>query len=248
MKLNFFGKNLLIAGGSNDIAVCTAKIAVKENLFPTLTFRSQKSASRIEKELSGMEGKYGVAFLDFAEPDSVDRLFRDYGVEPDYLVDLVHGDYESLTASAGQDKINSYLNQNIAVRTGLVRLASRIMVKKRKGRLLYISSAAAERPAMGQGFYAASKLASEAVYNNTGLELASRGVTSLIIRPGYIYSGRGKKFADKDFDTIREKIPVKRLIDPQELAEAIIFFLSDSSLSFNAVKIRMDGGLLAGKQ
>ncbi|MDM8518121.1 SDR family NAD(P)-dependent oxidoreductase, partial [Desulfobacterales bacterium HSG16] len=42
----------------------------------------------------------------------------------------------------------------------LVRLASRIMVKKRKGRLLYISSAAAERPAMGQGFYAASKMAS----------------------------------------------------------------------------------------
>lgn len=120
------------------------------------------------------------------------------------------------------------------------------MLKKKGGRLIFISSGAALRPNPGQGFYAAAKLASEALYKNLGLEMGSRGITTVSLRPGYINAGRGKKFI-KQNKKITDAIPVKRAIEPGEVAETILFFLSESARSFNAVEITMDGGMSAGK-
>ena len=121
------------------------------------------------------------------------------------------------------------------------------MLKKRKGRLVFISSAAAARPNPGQGFYAAPKLASEALYRNMGLELGERGVTTVILRPGYIDAGRGRIYLQKQDRKILEMTPIKRAITGEEIAQTILFLLSDSAAGINATEISMDGGLTSGK-
>jgi len=121
------------------------------------------------------------------------------------------------------------------------------MLKKRRGRLIYISSSAAERPNPGQGFYAAAKLASEALYRNMGLEMGERGITTAILRPGYVDAGRGAIFMRKHGRVLLEMIPVKRAITQEEIAQTILFLLSDSAISINATAIVLDGGLTAGK-
>ena len=102
------------------------------------------------------------------------------------------------------------------------------------------------RPNPGQGFYAAAKLASEALYRNLGLELANRGITTVTLRPGYIATGRGTKYIRANED-ISGRIPLGRVLTGKEVAEAILFFLSDNAGGFNAVEICMDGGLSAAK-
>ncbi|MGZ6221107.1 MAG: SDR family NAD(P)-dependent oxidoreductase, partial [Syntrophales bacterium] len=121
------------------------------------------------------------------------------------------------------------------------------MLKKRKGRLVFIYSAAAARPNPRQGFYAAAKLASEALYRKMGLELGERGVTSVILRPGYVEAGRGRIYLQQQERKILEVVPIKRALTSDEIAQTILFLLSDSATGINATEIPMDGGLTSGK-
>ncbi|MBW2145227.1 MAG: SDR family oxidoreductase [Deltaproteobacteria bacterium] len=165
----------------------------------------------------------------------------------DYLVDFVQGDFESLIASADEDDVYRYFAENISFSAEIIKKTARIMLTKKMGRLVYVSSSAAVKPNPGQGFYAAAKLASEALYRNLGLELGGHGVTTVTLRPGYIDEGRGKAFLMTHGPEVIGKVPIKRALCAAEIAEAILFYLSDSAGGFNATEISVDGGLTAGK-
>lgn len=155
---------------------------------------------------------------------------------------------ESLIGSADPDSIHHFFSENVSFRAELLRTASRIMLRKKRGRMIFVSSAAASRSNPGQGFYAASKLASEALYRSIGIELGSRGITTVTLRPGYIDAGRGKKYLSVRGEPALKAVPLMRALTSREVAEAILFFLSDHAVAFNATEIHMDGGLTAGKR
>jgi len=121
------------------------------------------------------------------------------------------------------------------------------MVRKRFGRMIFVSSVAAGMPGKGQGLYASSKLAAEGIYRNVGLELAARGITTLSLRPGYVESGRGDKFIGKNRPALLKKIPGGSFISEATLAKTLVFFLSDTGIAFNGVNLTMDGGMSCGK-
>jgi 3-oxoacyl-[acyl-carrier protein] reductase len=110
---------------------------------------------------------------------------------------------------------------------------------------VFISSTAAARPNPGQGFYAAAKLASEALYRNMGLELGGRGITTIILRPGYVNTGRGRTYLEEK--NVLKAVPIKRAVTQEEIAETVLFLLSESAAGMNATIITMDGGLTYGK-
>jgi 3-oxoacyl-[acyl-carrier protein] reductase len=246
MNIRFFGTRTLLLGGTCDLAICLAELLIAERLHPILTCRSEEGKHHISENLRGSSGQYETAHLDLADPKSIDSLFRQVGDSLDYLVDFAQGDFESLIGSANPDSIDRYFSQNVSFRAEILRSAARCMLRKKRGRMVYVSSAAACRPNPGQGFYAAAKLASEALYRNLGLELANRGITTVTLRPGYIASGRGARYIQYNQD-VSGQIPLGRVLNSEEVAEAILFFLSDNAGGFNATEICMDGGLTAGK-
>jgi 3-oxoacyl-[acyl-carrier protein] reductase len=247
MKLTFSGHRVLVLGGTCDLAISLASELIAEGLHPILTWRSEEGRQHTQASLLGCEGQYETAYLDFAERGSMDSLFLQLNDELDYLVDFAHGDMESLICSSVPDNIHDYFSANISFRAQLLRKAGRVMLRKRRGRLVFVSSAAACKPNPGQGFYAAAKLAAEALYRNLGLELASRGVTTVTLRPGYIDSGRGRDYIRTHHEELTRTVPLMRALTGKEAAEAILFFLSDNAAAFNATEISMDGGLTAGK-
>ncbi len=267
MKLEFRGRSVLIAGGSCDLGLKLARLLIEEGLHPIATWRTEEGRQKIMKTLGASEDRdvpppssalrppssvsrppFSDAHLDFARPDSVDALFDRIADDVDYLVDFAQGDFESLVGSADPDLIGGYFSENVASRALLVRRAARAMLRKRRGRMVFVSSAAAVRANPGQGFYAAAKLASEALYRSVGVELAGRGITTVSLRPGYIDAGRGARFIsglDSAGGGGRDKAaPILRAAD---VAGAILFLLSDGAAGFNATQICMDGGLGAAK-
>ncbi len=247
MKLHFSGNRVLILGGSSDLAITLAELMIKSDLFPILTYRNDEGERYISEALQPFAGKYNSHYLDFSDRDSVDSLFHQIGNDIDFLVDFVQGDLESLIASADEDSIYRYFTENVSFRAEILKRAGRAMLKKKRGKLVFISSTAADKPNPGQGFYASAKLASEALYRNLGIELGRHGITTVSLRPGYIDAGRGKAFIKARQKEVMKKVPIKRALTGQEVAETILFFLSDSSKGFNATEICIDGGLTAGK-
>ncbi len=247
MNFSFFGKRALILGGSCDLALSLAENMIKAGLFPILTYRSEKGQDLIIASLKTFDGKYTTAHLDFSEPGSIGPAFQHSDLDIDFLVDFAQGDFESLIASADEVDVYRYFSENVSFRAAVIKKAARIMLAKKKGRLLYISSSAAAKPNPGQGFYAAAKLASEALYRNLGLELGGRGITTVSLRLGYINAGRGRVFLESKGKEALGKVPIKRALTAEEVSETILFYLSDSASGFNATEISMDGGLGAWK-
>lgn len=247
MELSFFGRRVLILGGSCDLALTLAEVSIREGLFPVLTWRSEEGKERIVARLGASSERYSTARLELGSRSALDSLFEPPNDEIDYLVDFAQGDMECLIGSSNPESVERYFFENISFRAELLRRAARLMLKKRRGRLIFISSAAASRPNPGQGFYAAAKLASEALYRNLGLELASRGITAMSLRPGYIDSGRGKIYLKTHQAKALKAVPSGRALSSREVAESVLFFLSESGSGFNATEISLDGGLTAGK-
>ena len=245
--MKFTGNRALILGGSCDLAITFAKCMIEAELFPILTYRNKKGRKYISENFKDCQKKYSSFYLEFGNRDSIDSLLHQTGDDIDFMVDFVQGNLESLVASVDAEHVYSYFAENISFRAEIVKKVARIMMKKKSGRLVFISSSAAKRPNPGQGFYAAAKLASEAIYKNLGLELGGHGITTVTLRPGYIDSGRGKKFIQGHSKEVIDKVPIKRVLTKKEVAEAILFYLSNSATGFNATEIPMDGGLTSGK-
>lgn len=247
MKLEFSGTNALILGGSCELGILLGQLMISSGLFPLMTFRSPESEKRIKSALQPFSGQYASGFLDFAQPASIDAFFSRNTGALHYLVDLIHGDLEQLVASRGSRNICRFYEENVSMRATVLEIVSRRMLGQKFGRMVYVSSTAAARPHPGQGFYASSKLASEAIYKNLGLELGGKNITAVVLRPGYMDAGRGRCYAVSKREEILEKVPIQRLLSTGEVAETIMFLISDSALGLNAMEIALDGGLCAGK-
>jgi len=247
MKLAFSVRYGLILGGNCELGISLSMRLMKAGMFPVLTCRNQVRAEAVSSALSDFNGKFETALLDFSDRRSLEGFFHQLNDDPDFLVDLVHGNLERLVGSASDDEIFQYFSENVAFRGALLKRVTRAMLKRRRGRLVYVSSIAAARPKPGQGFYAAAKLASEAMYRNIGLEMGKRGITTVSLRPGYIDVGRAKTWLAANPNIIRELVPLGRSLTVGEVVDTILYFLSDSAKGINAVEVSMDGGLSVGK-
>ncbi len=247
MKLSFTGRRALVTGGNSRLGLELSRKMIEADLFPILTARSEKGKEEIDRCLSEFEGRYARLHMDLSQPASIAEALSGMDEGIDYLVDFAQSDFEALVAAADPAKVAGYFAENVASRADLLKRVSRIMMKRRRGRLLFISSAAANRSDAGQGFYAAAKLACEALYRNLGIELGGRGITTVSLRPGFVAAGRGEKFISENRRRVEAKVPTGRVLTAEEVAETILFFLSDSARGFNATEILMDGGLSAGK-
>jgi 3-oxoacyl-[acyl-carrier protein] reductase len=248
MNLSFSGRIALLLGGSSELALALAVPLIEAGIRPVLTYRSEVGKEHIDAHLASLTNGYGTAYCDLAKTNSIEALFETIGNRLDYVIDFAQGDLEAYIASANQDDVARYISENITARSRILKEAGRLMLAGRRGRLIFVSSTAALRPNPGQGFYAAAKLASEALYRNLGLELGKRGITAVTLRPGYVSAGRGRVFMDDNEKEVLRRIPTGKALSPSEVASTIMFLLSDSAAGFNATEIVMDGGLSAGKQ
>ncbi len=247
MTLHFNGKKALILGGSCDLALSLATALIEAQLYPVLTFRNALGRGKIDAALSNQRGKYEACYLNFGERDSLAAFLAQTGEEIDFCVDFAQEDFESLIAAADEAQVYQYFTNNVSFRAELLKKVARIMVRRKYGRFVFISSAAAAKPNPGQGFYAAAKLASEALYRNLGIELGGKGITTVMLRPGYIQVGRGKTYLDNHGGEALRLVPGGKFLTTGDVAETILFLLSTSAAGFNATELNMDGGLTTGK-
>jgi 3-oxoacyl-[acyl-carrier protein] reductase len=243
MKQTDKENNCLVMGGTCDLALSLAPMLMAKGIRPVMTWRDHTGRERIVSHLKDWQGQYETMRLDLNDIRSLEDLIpRTFAC----LVDFAHGHYESFVSGADLERIGSYFAENVASRAILLKHVTRMMMAGKQGRLVYVSSSAAERPALGQGFYGAAKRASETLYQSCGLELGKRGITSVVLRIGYVDAGRGRFFLQDRPEAVKQ-IPVERPLTAREVGETILFLLSPAACGINASILTMDGGMSAGK-
>ena len=148
--------------------------------------------------------------------------------------------YDSLLATTQDQKILSTFETNVISAIQLVRAATRPMMRNRNGRVILISSIAAQRTGRGNSVYAATKGALESFCRSVANELAPRGVTINCISPGFVSTKMMDDYGEK-LQGIVKSLPTRRLGTVDEIANSIPFFLSEQSSYINGTTLVIDG-------
>ena len=153
---------------------------------------------------------------------------------------------DGLLATMDAQQWQDVIDTNLTSVFNFCQAATRQMMSQRYGRIINMSSVAADVSNPGQANYAASKGGVEGFTRCVATELARRGVTANAVAPGFIETDMTVAVVNAAGDEIKKKIPVRRLGRPDDISNAVLFFAADESSYVTGQILKVDGGLTLG--
>jgi 3-oxoacyl-[acyl-carrier protein] reductase len=241
----------LVTGGSRGIGRAIVKAFAAEGAKVAFVYRgSKEAADSLVAEVSGSGGTILALQADVTNPEEaqrcVDAMDKAWGSTVNILVNNAGIIRDDLFVRLEPEAWNAVLATNLGGTYNFSRAVAYTMMKQRKGRIINISSIAAEHTNPGQTNYAASKGAINAFTRALAVELASRGVTVNAIAPGFIETDMSEAVRNKAGDLIKKMIPMRRLGQPSDIAKAAVFLASDDASYLTGQVLTVDGGLSLG--
>ncbi|RIJ71016.1 beta-ketoacyl-ACP reductase [Nakamurella silvestris] len=231
-------RSVLVTGGNRGIGLAIAQELRRQGHKVSVTVRSGEAP----------DGLHGVR-CDVTDAESVDRAFTE--------VEAHQGPVEVLVANAGitddtlllrmsEDQFTRVVDANL---TGSYRVAKRAasgMLRKRWGRLIFISSVVGLSGGAGQVNYAASKAGLVGIARSIARELGSRNITANVIAPGFVDTDMTRELPEERRKEIVKQVPAGRYASPDEIASVAAFLASDGAAYITGAVIPVDGGLGMG--
>jgi L-fucose dehydrogenase len=248
MNLHLDNKIIIVTGGAKGIGQGIVKTLAAENAIPVIVGRSK--ADNL-KTLESIDNKGFQVVAELTNPqecenaikeivekyDRIDGLVNNAGVNDG--VGLENGNYEGFIASLHKNLVHYYLIAHHALP----------FLKQSKGAIVNIGSKTAETGQGNTSAYAASNGGRNALTREWAVELLkySIRVNAVIVAESYtpLYESWIKTFENPEekLKTITEKIPLgKRMTTPEEIANMVVFLLSDRSSHTTGQIIHVDGG------
>lgn len=240
----------IVTGGSRGIGRAIAKGLAGEGARVAVIYKgSREAAESLVQEIQqagGMAKAIQVDVVDASQSQScVEQVEKEWG-RLDILVNNAGIVKDDLFVRMDPDAWNSVLQTNLGGAYNFCRAVAYPMMKQRRGRIINISSVAAEHANPGQTNYAASKGAINAFTRALAVELASRNVTVNAVAPGFIETDMSAAVRNKAGDLIKKVIPMRRIGQPEDIARVVVFLAGDESAYITGQVITVDGGLSLG--
>lgn len=164
--------------------------------------------------------------------------------ELDILVNNAGVTRDNLFARVADSDWDRVLAVNLTAAFKLSREALRGMVRRRKGRIISITSVVAATGNPGQSNYIAAKAGLTGLTKALAQEVATRNITINCVAPGFIASAMTDALNEKQRAMILERVPAKRLGAPDDVAAAVVFLASDSAGYITGQTIHINGGMV----
>ena len=232
----FKDRKLLVTGGAGSIgsSICNYfKDNGCEEIFSTTT-----NLNKVKPDQNYINFK--ELNLDNIENSNLEDLF-DFDI--DFLILNAGLNKDNIFLRMSLDDWNSVINVNLNSSFHLLKHFVKKMVKKRFGRIIFISSVVAFTGNPGQVNYTASKSAISGLVKSLALELSSRNITVNSVAPGFIESNMTDKLNDDQKKAILDRIPMKKLGNSNDIAKAVGFLCSDNAEYITGQTLHVNGGL-----
>lgn len=247
MALSLEGKTCLVTGGSRGIGKAIALTLAKFGADVAITYaRSSEAANEVKEEIESL-GKKAKAIkadaVNFDEATSViNEVVSDWG-KIDVLVNNAGITRDTLLLRMSENDWDDVITTNLKSVFNYSKACARPMMKNRGGSVINIGSVVGLNGNAGQANYSASKAGLIGFTKSYAKELASRGIRSNAVAPGYIITDMTEALGDKVLDGIKAATPLGRAGEVQEVADAVVFLASDMSSYITGEVIRVDGGM-----
>lgn len=232
----------LVTGASRGIGEGIARALLQAGYTVYGTATTAKGAEAI----SGYLGNGRGLVMQLTEPDSI--------IEAVASIDAKVGAVGVLVNNAGmtrdqlllRSRDTDWLEVIDANLTGSMRVTKAClkgMIKQRYGRIIHLSSVVASMGNPGQTNYAAAKAGLEGFSRSLSLEVASRGITSNVIAPGFIQTDMTASLSESQSASLTQSIPVGRLGEVSDIAAAAVFLAGREAGYITGQTLHINGGM-----
>lgn len=244
--MNFAGKTAVVTGGSRGLgrAVCLELARGGANV--ALCYAgNETAASETVTACEALGAKALAVRCNVADAGEVkalmDAALQSFG-RIDILVNNAGVTRDGLLMMMKEDDFNAVLDTNLKGTFLAMRAVARTMVKQRYGRIVNLSSVVGLRGNAGQVNYAASKAGVIGMTKSLAWTFAPLGVRCNAVAPGVVNTDMLAGTPQAMKDTIAGNIPLKRIGEPEDIANAMLFLASDAASYITGQILQVDGG------
>ena len=250
IQVNLTGQTALVTGASQGIGKSIALALAASGAKVACLARNAEKLGATVSEIQAAGGEAMVVVCDAtdsaAAQAAIDKVVADWG-QLDILVNNAGITRDTLLPRMSDDDWDAVIATNLRSVFLFTRAGAQAMMRSKRGRIIQISSVSGLMGNPGQSNYSASKAGIIGFTRTVARELASkrRKITVNAICPGFIASEMTEALGSALDDMVKQKIPLGRLGQPEEIAQAVLFLASDSGAYITGQVLTVDGGLTA---
>lgn len=234
------GKTILITGASSGIGKATAIECAKAGASLIITGRD---TPRLQQTLESLPGENHKAVIADLTSDTGIQLLTDSIEKTDGVVLCAGVNDKALIKNINREILQKVMDINLYSPVLLIRSLLKHKKLQKYASVVMLSSISAYYPAISNGMYAASKGAINSFSKILALEILPLKGRVNCIQPAFVETDMLKKYTlQEEIEKIRSEYPLGRFAQPEEIAYAAIYFLSDASQWVTGNFFIMDGG------
>lgn len=240
-------KTALVTGASRGIGAAIFAALGQAGYHAIGTATQEAGVQAIEKAGSKHGGRgmlYNAADETQAASFAEKVCAANSGVDVLVLNAAINAD--TLLMRMKRESWDGVMTVNLTAAFLLSQAAIRAMVKKRWGRVIFISSVVASLGNPGQANYCAAKAGIEGYCRAVAREVAGRGITVNAVAPGFIETDMTNNLPEAARKHFMDNIPAGRAGQPQDVANAVLYLASDGAEYITGQVLHVNGGLYMG--
>lgn len=240
-------KIALVTGASRGIGRAIAVRLAKDGCDVAVIYAGNEQAAKETCCMVEEQGGKSIAICcDVSDPqqckEAVKQITDTLG-SIDILVNNAGITRDALVLSMKEEDFQKVIDTNLNSAFYMIRNTYHSFMKKRKGRIINISSISGVMGNAGQANYAASKAGLIGMTKSVAKELAGRGITCNAIAPGFIQTDMTDALSDKVKEAVQTQIPMKKMGNVEDIAAAVSFLAKDEAGYITGQVLCVDGGL-----
>ena len=237
------GKVALITGATGGIGISIAKKMKLNGAKLILSGTKKEILTKLELELGD---NVRSIVTDLGKRDEIMSLAKEaeqfFGAI-DILVNNAGITADGLFLRMKDEDWDRVIDVNLSASMRLTRQVIRGMLKRKYGRVIFISSIVGHTGNAGQSNYAASKSALVGLTKSIAAEVASRGITCNLVAPGFISTPMTDKLNEDQKNNIIKNIPVERLGNPNDISSGCLYLSSEEASFVTGTTLHINGGM-----
>lgn len=242
------GKVALVTGASRGIGRAVALKLAAEGAKVAINYAgSQGKAEEVKAEIEKLGSEAILVQANVADKDAVEAMVNQtveaFGTI-DILVNNAGITRDGLLARMKDEDFEAVVDTNLKGVFYCTKAVAKLMMKKRSGRIVNMASVVGLTGNAGQTNYAASKAGVIGFSKSAAKELASRGITVNMVAPGFIATDMTEAMNEKAKEAVLGTIPMKREGQPEDVANAVLFLVSENAAYITGQIVNVDGGMV----
>lgn len=247
MMFDFKDSHVLVTGATRGIGKAISKAFLHSGAKVVGVYGGNKeAAASYLQEVGDLAENLKLYQCDVSSPSEVEKLFEHLEESLSTLDVLINNAgirKDNIMALMGAEDWQKVIDINLTGSFLMAKQAVLLMMKKKYGRIINITSPVAHLGFAGQSNYAASKAGQVAMTKSLAKEVAKKKITVNCVSPGFIQTDFIDDLSEEQLKEYKKLVPMRRFGKVEEVADAVLFLATPAAAYITGAVLEVNGGL-----